>query len=317
MPAYTYEAGSVELLWQRNATGNNNCDLLRGAVRSRNLLASLRYTNTAFGNASVLATREQRHALSKLSTGTCTELLEPLTGAGRHPFAEHSGCFLRRKTHPSSSVPAGIMETNKYNLTYFMAVNGCMRESAASCETGSFRLRPTGRRLFYDLGCSRYRDSGGISISGGYGSSLPLFQRLYARNCIEFDAMWGWEAHKFDRDEWMRPVPAHVRAKLTFHNEPVTDENVFRTLRSTARPDDFVVMKVDIDSPALEKRLVSTLASTPELVELVDELYFEYHLHVPDHRKATSEHTTPDTIVEALQLMQRLRAAGVRSHFWV
>ena len=115
----------------------------------------------------------------------------------------------------------------------------------------------------------------------------------------------------------MRPVPAHVRAKLTFHNEPVTDENVFRTLRSTARPDDFVVMKVDIDSPALEKRLVSTLASTPELVELVDELYFEYHLHVPDHRKPTSEHTTPDTIVEALQLMQRLRAAGVRSHFWV
>jgi hypothetical protein len=38
---------------------------------------------------------------------------------------------------------------------------------------------------------------------------------------------------------------------------------------------------------------------------------------VPDHRQATSEHTTPDTIVEALQLMQRLRAAGVRSHFWV
>lgn len=87
MPAYMYEAGSVELLWQRNATGNNNCDLLRGAVRSRNLLASLRYTNTAFGNASVLATREQRHALSKLSTGTCTELLEPLTGAGRHPIS--------------------------------------------------------------------------------------------------------------------------------------------------------------------------------------------------------------------------------------
>ena len=306
---WSYEAGSVEKLWH-NATGRN-CDAIRRSWPLPGMHESLRYTANAFGKEAPVATALQQDALSKLGNGHCDELLEPLTGAVRHPFAEHSGCWLHK---------AGIRQTLKYNLTYLLPVNGCVR-GKLGCSAGGRRVGKVGsRNLFYDLGCSTYRDTGDISISGGYGSSLPLFQRLYARNCIVFDAIWAWEATPHDRKAWMRSVPKEVQAKLSFFNIPVTEENALQTLVQTATPDDFVVVKVDIDHPALEKAIVSRIANEPKLSALIDELFFEYHIHVGDHAPPLPQaapHLSPDTVGEALGLMQRLRAQGVRSHFWV
>ena len=107
----------------------------------------------------------------------------------------------------------------------------------------------------------------------------------------------------------------------------------------------FVVIKVDIDTALLEKKIVSALATSP-FASLVDEVYFENHFlfgggHSPwgdppwcengkaapskaaniacwwgDRAKARA-HGFYDTVDDALALMQSLRHAGVRSHFWV
>ena len=130
------------------------------------------------------------------------------------------------------------------------------------------------RSLLYDLGCTTWRDPGRIMLAGGYGSSLPLLRRLYARNCIEFEHMWAWEATPHNRSHWYRAVPPAIRPQLTFHNVPVNfggggEGDAWATLRATARPEDFVVVKLDIDSPRLELQLVEALADDDELSALV------------------------------------------------
>lgn len=54
-------------------------------------------------------------------------------------------------------------------------------------------------------------------------------------------------------------------------------------LASTVSLDDYVVVKVDIDSLGMgagpELAIVESIAHLPELSTLIDELYFEYHFY--------------------------------------
>ena len=43
------------------------------------------------------------------------------------------------------------------------------------------------------------------------------------------------------------------------------------------KPEDFVVVKLDIDTPAIEQTIIAVLAQRPDLAALIDELFFEYH----------------------------------------
>ena len=65
----------------------------------------------------------------------------------------------------------------------------------------------------------------------------------------------------------------------------------------------------------------------PQLSALVDEVFFEYHLRVDDaspprqatcgKRSAQNAEGRCDTPTDAIELMQKLRRLGIRSHFWI
>ena len=136
---------------------------------------------------------------------------------------------------------------------------------------------PCGRNLFYDLGCTVYGKPmpPGAIPSSGRAPSIQFFERMYERNCIVFDRIWAWEAIPYDAASWWRPVPLHVRTKLHFYNLPVnakwdSDASALRTIHATARPEDFVVVKVDIDgSGPVELEIVKAIADNypPEIVQ--------------------------------------------------
>ena len=48
-------------------------------------------------------------------------------------------------------------------------------------------------------------------------------------------------------------------------------------LETKTKVDDYVVVKLDIDTPETEHVIVNTLAERPDLAAKVDELFFEYH----------------------------------------
>ena len=72
---------------------------------------------------------------------------------------------------------------------------------------------------------------------------------------------------------------------------------------------------VDIDGGP-ELPIVQVIEREPELYKLVDELYFEYHFYYDGMNFGWGNAVSGD-VDTAMGLMHRLRALGIRSHFWI
>ena len=107
-------------------------------------------------------------------------------------------------------------------------------------------------------------------------------------------------------------------------NHPVALDEFFGVLKQQARPEDFVVLKLDVDTPTLEMAMVRAIADREDIFPLIDELLFEYHVSLRSLANSTEAASVSavmgmsnSTVNEAVQLMQRLRQRGIRAHFWV
>lgn len=350
--AFAYTPSSLELEWfpphsqrgQPHAVGRV-CEIARMQLTPR-VDAWLRFANASIGDATREPDADERAALSSMRCDDGrVEYLEPLTGIARHPYAK-CGCVPREK-----------FSVNPTSLDYLVLQNLC-RRAAETSHPPTLTL-PAGRRaprtLFFDLGSGTFSNGepvqlgrgngGGLGSKGGSGGpSIPLFAALYKRSCIEFDAIYAWEYSPFSPRRYWKDVPVEMRAKLHFFNVPVESEphpnGVLALLREAATPDDFVVLKVDVDHSAIEESVVTGIAADPHLASLVDELFFEYHFYGEPHVEgrpfnpywgvhndtrhgpvptstvpaALRTNATADT---ALHLMHRLRRRGIRAHFWI
>ena len=87
--------------------------------------------------------------------------------------------------------------------------------------------------------------------------------------------------------------------------------------RAAARPDDYVVLKMDIDTvDHLELELVKQLLADPGLLALVDELYWEDHFNSFDMLFWAQGGVMMGSMHDSATLFQRLRRAGVRASVW-
>ena len=85
---------------------------------------------------------------------------------------------------------------------------------------------------------------------------------------------------------------------------------------TSAKPGDFVAVKVDIDTPFAELTIMEAIANRPEIAALVDEIFFEYHFWIDGMSFGWGDNVVGD-VDTAVALMRRLRALGIRSHFWI
>jgi len=200
----------------------------------------------------------------------------------------------------------------------------------------------TGKNYFFDAGCSVYarptssrasksmmgaQDGKGKLGGSALGPSMPLFAKLYKERCIDFDGIWGWEARPFQAEKWWDKVPTEVRHKLHFYNVPISGAggaaDVLLTIGQVARPEDFVVLKLDIDTFEVERQVVEELRTNARGTNaslLVDEFFFEYHFATPNEPTLHTywpKRTRGGTVDDALSLMHELRAKGIRAHFWI
>ena len=356
---FTYRAGSMETPWVESPAAGQICRIAKAQLGDAH--AWLAYAAKASGSPWRMPTLREASLLSRFQCGDgAAEWLEPLSGMARHPLA-HLGCPLSRKAEVNLYHISYLVLANHCPVRRTAA-----GRSGLSARIRGGAARPP-RRLLFDLGCSWYKKpplceyrpkdrhcrgrnwralpspplppppsplsatahAHGAHMAGSaVGPSLPLFLELYERNCIRFDAAFAWEATRFDPALWWRDVPADVRPRLTFYNEPVSAGSFVEHLLTHARPEDFVALKVDIDGGP-EVEIVSEIARRPELAARVDELFFEYHFdfdgidfgwHIrrPGTRRRFRMDTVSNaTVDDALGLMRRLREAGVRSHFWI
>ena len=334
--------GALEQAWLQVPKGEA-CAFARNAVTQPDIALWLSATNHSRGEHPQSLPDEEVAQLSRISWGDgCEEVIEPLVGNGRHPLAWPWPCSLGKEIREAGRRYDQRWSRSKPYLKYatdhLLLANRCPG-AALQCRPGKrsggaagtiMSKRPPPRNLYYDLGCAMFgqmlKPGASSKVAVGMGPSIPLFHDMFRRNCIAFDATWAWEAKRFDPAKWWKHVPEDMKPRLTFYNEPVnlTDASFLGVLESTARVEDYVVVKLDIDTPWLEKAILEQLLERPRLARLVDELFFEFHFLVDDRPACPGESTcwrhkglAPDTVHEALSFMQRLRQHGIRAHFWV
>lgn len=171
------------------------------------------------------------------------------------------------------------------------------------------------RKFLFDLGASTY-------YKGLGGASQQWFIETYRARGIEFDRILAWEAKPTPVEE-IFDVPADVMATLSYFNVPARtglDDpgNPLVILKRIARPDDLVVLKLDIDNDRVELSFVQQILDDPEISGRVDELYFEHHvsMHPMEAHGWRRGHKLMN-ITQSYQLFTSLRNLGIRAHSWV
>ena len=336
----TYHASAVEQAWFSHNAAGRLCQL---AKMQRGAIAPwLDYNQrAALGQSAESPRPNELDVLSYWQLpGGRTEYIEPLTGMARHPLVVggYCGASLRNGSRENSSQRAiPVASPYTFNVSHIVFANACAEH----------RRCKGGRKLFFDLGWGRFafgkddsvaaraKLSQKMEVGSGTGGSLPLFMNTYARYCGSshrpshiFDTIHAWEAAPVAPEHMAKvlrnnSVFGNMVAKraLHLHNVPVViggggEGDFLRRLTADTRKEDFVAVKVDIDGGP-EMEIVRKIADTPELAELIDELFFECHFKFDGLDFGWGSSPGMATVDECLAVMFQLRAKGIRAHFWV
>jgi hypothetical protein len=234
--------------------------------------------------------------------------IEPLVAGLRHPYA---GCsdFAKSSNESYGHVIARnfILFDNKESPN----LHGVYPSLGAHP-----RVLATYRMMF-DLGARTWPEGLGIS------QQAFLYVNYLTRG-IAFDRHLMWEARQATGEEIFAHVPRHLMPHYQYYNVPVdtnfTDPgHPFNVLKALAMPWDYVVMKIDIDSPGIERELFNKIAEDSSLSELIDELYYEPHVMFEPmlhYWGGASTVEQSQTMADMYVLFSKLRHSGVRMHGW-
>lgn len=138
---------------------------------------------------------------------------------------------------------------------------------------------------------------------------------------MDFDHIYAWEAKRIDPVSVMREIPARIKGKYHWFNIPADPEegsgdNPFTILLSETEPEDFVLLKIDIDNSTVEERFVQQLLSRPDILSRVDEMFWEHHVRFKPMTMWWGDQLA-HTMQYSIELFHQLRSAGIRVHSWV
>jgi hypothetical protein len=177
-------------------------------------------------------------------------------------------------------------------------------------------MTPHTRTIFVDMG-------GSLLFHGGNNPAIVLAD-LYKQFGIRFDHVYAYEMTSFTPDQtksiFESLIPDMWLTSYHWINTGVDSTvnanlNPFTMIKEHFLPEDFVVVKLDIDTPSVELPLAQELLNDPILHTLVDQFYFEYHVKLKELTEWGG--VTEGSIYDAIHLMTQLREKGIASHFWV
>jgi len=85
-------------------------------------------------------------------------------------------------------------------------------------------------------------------------------------------------------------------------------------LHKIARKEDFIMLKLDIDT-AREVSIVRAMLESPNVRANIDEFFFEHHTATPIMKKHWGNNVACD-LSDTYKIFLKLRHSGVRTHGW-
>jgi hypothetical protein len=225
----------------------------------------------------------------QLSTGS-SGLMEPLLP----PFRHSDVCY-------------------KHTREALMDLSFLVHDFGAMCR----KLKRTSRTVLIDMGASL------DFHRGGNIASMPAvyLTELYRQFGFPFDHIYAHEITPTRPQKVFRKVPDHMRASYHWINvgvdaDPTSSLNPFKMLLENFNEDDFIVVKLDIDTASVENPLAQQLLSDTTLRGLVDQFYFEHHVMMKEMVPWWNTFMK-GSVQDSLELFIGLREAGVAAHSWV
>jgi hypothetical protein len=172
--------------------------------------------------------------------------------------------------------------------------------------------------ILMDLGASTY---------GGWGADESAvgarwFVERFARNTnVTFDRIIAFEAVQIPPDMVFHKLPRSMIGRFNYVNLPISANPGDRThpwsiLLSVAKPEDYVVVKLDIDAPHVELPLVLQLVNNATFRAVVDEFFFEHHVNVRAMHMHWGMWSSSVRLRHSYDLFRSLRNSGLRAHSW-
>ena len=171
------------------------------------------------------------------------------------------------------------------------------------------------RTAFFDLGAS---------LQFHVGNSNPALNlvALFRRFGIQFDHYYAFEYTVIPPKKVYEKIPEELLPAYHWYNVPVesspaSKQNPWTSLLSKFKPEDLVIIKLDIDTSSIEIPLFQELAQD-KYARLVDHVYFEHHVTMLPLLKLWKDHGTVNgTLQESLDMFTSLRERGIGAHSWV
>jgi hypothetical protein len=179
------------------------------------------------------------------------------------------------------------------------------------------KLKRTSRTVLVDMGASL------DFHNQADGSSMPAIYLtdLYQKFGFSFDHIYAYEVTPKEPAHVFQKVPDHLMASYHWINtgvtaDPTSSMNPLHMILDNFNEDDFIVIKLDIDTASVEVPLAQQLLHDTALHGLVDQFYFEHHVLLGE-LAPNWQHTMQGSVQESLELFIGLRELGVAAHSWV
>jgi len=254
--------------------------------------------------------------------------LEPLVGTLRHPHAVCDADEVQCVSNPLCRLRQFMSAVPRRGPSRSLLSKEYLLPSSRTHFMASHNLTEPPRTFFFDLGASTYD-------AGGGGPSLRWFIDTYRQSGLQFQRVFAWEAAEVKPAQIFEGMPNDLMTSISYFNIPVEDtkggkNNPWRYVRDLARPEDFVVVKIDIDTPKIEIELMRQLLLDDDIMdsvededngvklsELIDELYFEHHVWGSGLSPIWADYGMDGDMVGSYAMFSQLRNLGIRAHSWV
>jgi len=240
-----------------------------------------------------------------------SQYIEPLIGLLRDPLTI---CSYQNLTSALKMVGEDAVQSKRF---FLLGPSAPYRNfQTLTTSIALWLCRQGSQKILFDIGSSFFN---GINEATTYSSTIGTrwFYEYFRLNSLHFDRIIAFEATQYSPRKYWNQIPDDIIGLFTFINTGVESKgkfNPWNILKSIAKVHDYVIIKLDIDRPGLEKELVNQVLNDKSISSLIDEMFFEMHITVNEMRRFWGK--PPGELKDAYVRFTKLRKLGIRMHSW-
>ncbi|CAF0979628.1 unnamed protein product [Rotaria sordida] len=321
-----YSPSPWELYWYNNidVLQNNVCpklienDQLNKSIRSLEYIINLQKT---IYNKSFLS-NEYDELFSKMyyqsecsstsqSDRMVSQYIEPLIGLLRDPLTICSYQNLPSKLQTSEE--NGVQSKRFFLLGPSAPYNNFQ---TSTISIAPWLYQQDSQKILMDIGASLFN---GVNDPNTVSSLIGArwFYEYFRLHSLSFDRIIAFEATQYSPQTYWQQIPDDIIGLLTFINVGVANTgkfNPWNILKSIAKINDYVIIKLDIDNSILENELIQQILNDKSISSLIDECFFEMHVTVNEMKRYWG--APQGQLKDSYIIFTKLRQLGIRMHSW-